>query len=165
MLAWPRQKNVAKKSMTCFKIPFLINHLWPIFLSRFVSVTRTVISNWILDILLCIKAIAAYFYQFRNTKNMLNITIGNDMSKFKAATRTLCSKTIEQVKRSTVKTTAIWWSSLLWQLEVLKSNNNADISRFHLSRLCFNNILIIKLLQKFGFEDYRNIDFVQKVRK
>ncbi len=64
--------------------------------------------------------------------------------------------------KSFEKTIRLFYSNK-FQLDALNLANNANVSRFYLSKICFDNVFVMKLLHTFGFENYFNISFVKTV--
>lgn len=85
-----------------------------------------------------------FFYTVRASNLLFNSSFDSDIEGFKNATELLCSMNYED---------------LALRDQVFK----ADQEQW-LDSLCFQNIYIIELLEKFGIKTFENVHFIDKVK-
>jgi hypothetical protein len=91
-------------------------------------------------------AFSNFYYAFTNTAKLLDIYGQFDVETFENATSVICNSSFDQLKR-------------------LNIANNAEISENFLTNLCFSNVLLLNMADRYGFKNFNNFKATDKVYK
>lgn len=89
-------------------------------------------------------ALGNYFEAFDLTSKLLNVDLNNNLQAFNESTYLICSMSYTKLRK-------------------LNTDNNADIGKKRLAKLCLENSYILRLFELYGIKDLKNVDAVEYV--